>query len=300
MIGIGDKMSDQKIDLNELKATLEEFKHVVLELREQSEEAEVSAELDHLLQAILRLQGEFQPLTQDGLTPEIIQKNAQDLAYVMMNVQEIAGMDDEDFDDEDCCDEGTCCDETDCEFDDEFESDDLASSFDFGDRELSEEDLRYVEQQVDWIEKFYASSVFMKLTESQQTHANFILHCFVEQTVEYDKPDPSTWDEDLIDDICLSFFPSEISADGELFQDIAPVIASFFTFLGSNKLIDNASDLSKHTKSIEDEIIELSQNPEVWSFMKKIVMSAHEQGIDLEDPEVAQKFIEKFAESHNQ
>lgn len=106
-----------------------------------------------------------------------------------------------------------------------------------------------------WIEDFYSSIHFERLSNTEQEYADFVIEVFDVNMYNSIGEPSKQWSVEGIKRCCLEVIPIKVKADIELFNCMGPVLESFFTFLQESKYIENGEKLIKVIKEISDDII---------------------------------------------
>ncbi len=267
-------METEEFKLGEFKSLLKEL-HQHLE-QAVNEDLSYEGEIDLLVKAIIRLQEELQEMNDEkDISPQKYEELLPDILMVVAFINEMnkASEDSEENEEED----------------------------DYNLSELEEEgeeawgDVEQEYQQ--WIEAFIESSQFDKLSENQKEDSVFILESFSEFLFEEGAIDPFSWTTEDIEDVCLELFPQRVCSEPSTFQNIGPVLSIFFDFLFENNLLQQADQLAKKVRAIQQEIPKkAAANSDHWEMTKAFAMQVKKSNvIDSED----QMFLENFLNQIN-
>jgi hypothetical protein len=147
--------------------------------------------------------------------------------------------------------------------------------------EYSDEELkRTLERVHQWGKEWWESRYAQELADEHKEEAEFVIGSFGEYMYSYHGLLPEEWDEPSLEECCLDTLARKISADESYYRAMAPVLASFFTFLDETGRLRGASRLARRVRSIADQIVEHGSNPRYWGMAKSFVMGAKAAGVD--------------------
>ena len=159
--------------------------------------------------------------------------------------------------------------------------------------EYSEEQLSAILATVDaWSGAFAKSPGFARLSDSQRRKAGAITEFFARYTYEYLAIAPGEWDCAAVEECCMEILPRKVSAETSFFEAIAPVLSAFFTFLQDQSLLRNGRALAEALEDLGDEIVANAEDRGNWGPAKHLVMTAHEAGVDIQDPDAFAAFMQ--------
>lgn len=158
--------------------------------------------------------------------------------------------------------------------------------------EYSDEELEEILNKIEaWEKSFHESKYFKELTEEQKQESGFIISIFAEYMYSYIGLTPKKWNESGLIECCLDIIPEKVTADKSFFKSIAPVLSTFFDFLGEKKLLRKGSRLAKTVKEIDSQIVKNSSDSSRWGMAKSMLMDAKKAGVDLDNDNEVNKFI---------
>lgn len=146
----------------------------------------------------------------------------------------------------------------------------------------------------EWYLAFSESKYFQDLTEEQKRESEFIIQTFTEYMYSNNLLIPEEWNESGLEECCLDTLPRKITADESYYESIAPVLSSFFRFLGEKELLKNASKLANKVKKIDKQIVKNSSDSSSWGMAKTMFMNAKKAGVDIENEAELKKFMHLF------
>ncbi len=151
-----------------------------------------------------------------------------------------------------------------------------------------------LDQVYDWGVEFSKSSHFGALTEKEKSWAEAVVGGFAERAYSYLGLGPDEWDENVLDEVCLEIMPAKDTAEESFFQAIGPVLAAFFGFLTSRKVLPGADRMAVRASKISRSIVKNAQDPRRWGMAKSLAMTALEAGVDLTDERQLNAFIAAY------
>jgi len=162
-------------------------------------------------------------------------------------------------------------------------------------KKYSDDELKKIlDETYEWGKTFSESKYFQDLTEEQQHESEFIVQTFTEYMYSNNLLIPEEWDESGLEECCLDTLPRKITADESYYESIAPVLSSFFRFLGEKELLRNASKLANKVKKIDKQIVKNSSDSSSWGMAKTLFMNAKKAGVDIENEDELKKFMYLF------
>jgi len=175
----------------------------------------------------------------------------------------------------------------------EFEENDEDSDEDEEDYEEPDPDAMQ-EQVYAWGAEWAKTPAFEALTEEQKDHSEGITANFTQYMYSYHDVTPEQWNVADMQECCLETLPRKVSAEESYFRSMAPVLASFFLFLGETNRLSDAAAMAKRVLQLDKRIVAASNNPRYWGPAKSLVMAAMVKGVDLEDDAQMQAFVGEY------
>jgi hypothetical protein len=168
-------------------------------------------------------------------------------------------------------------------------------------KEYSDEMLRKVEKEIRQLHrKFTKDGLYQALTPEQREESGFITEVFAETMYSYHLQKPGEWRAAALEEICLDVLPRKVSAGDEFYENVEPVLTSFFAFLQQQGVIDNAKTLSNKLKKVAPAMINLADNPANWGMAKSMLMEGIKSGaLDISSEASLQKTIGSYIENLN-
>jgi len=161
--------------------------------------------------------------------------------------------------------------------------------------EYSDEELEDILDRVnDWGYKFSKSEYYDKLTEEQKQESEAVIMFFTEYMYTYHELVPEDWDEEGLNDCCLETLPQKITAKEPFYRSVAPVLSTFFDYLGAKNLLKNTSKLAKGVKKLDKRIVKNGMNPRYWGPAKSIAMMAMDTGVDVTNEKEMNRFVATY------
>lgn len=165
-------------------------------------------------------------------------------------------------------------------------------------KEYLDNDLQEVnELSKKWQTEYENSNQFVKLTDDQRRQAFFITSTFAEMMYNYHYQKPTEWTTQALEDVICDLFPRKISSNDDFYAAVKPVLTAYFEFLIEKKYIDNGVALTKKLAKAAPLMRESASDSTSWSFAKQLVMSAKKQGVDFEDEDEFNRYIQSYNES---
>jgi len=167
--------------------------------------------------------------------------------------------------------------------------------------EYSEKDYSELNELSDkWQTEYESSMYFTELADNQRVPAFFIISNFTDMMYNYHGQKPSEWEPSALEDVICDLFPRKISSDYDLYITVEPVLTSYFEFLMTKRHIKNGAKLIRRLSKCAPLMLKAASDSKNWSFSKQLVMSAKDQGVDLENESELQQYIQKYNESLSQ
>lgn len=145
-----------------------------------------------------------------------------------------------------------------------------------------------------WFDDYIKSSFFDNLTDREKDNAGFIIKIFSEYMYNYLYESPEQWSSSSVEEVLSDVFPRKISADQETYEDVEPVLTTFFTFLSDSNKIKNANALTKAVKKACPKMLREANDSSNWGMAKSLMMGAFESGIDIDDKQAMDKFMMQY------
>lgn len=151
-----------------------------------------------------------------------------------------------------------------------------------------EEDHDYIletvqERVYNWGVKWSNTPGYKALTQEQQVESQFIVTSFADYMFNYFGVTPGHWNAGDMEECCLSILPEKIVARDSYFREMAPVLASFFTYLDETQTLPGAVEMADRIKSLGNRIVDEAENPYNWGMAKSFFMEAMAAGVDVTD-----------------
>lgn len=129
---------------------------------------------------------------------------------------------------------------------------------------------------------FAKSEYFSGLTEPEKENSRSIVESFADKMYSYHLTTMEKWNVQDMEDVCVGIIPRKTTAEDGYFKAIAPVLAAFFTYLGTRGgILPDAANLSNKARTLGPDIVNMARDPENWGFAKSFAMIAHSAGFDL-------------------
>lgn len=143
----------------------------------------------------------------------------------------------------------------------------------------------------EWGGEFSKSPHFEQLTEEQKRVSEFVVMTFTQYMYNHHESSPREWNEFGLKECCQYTLPRKISAGESYYKSLAPVLSAFFAFLGENNLLENAPELIRTVKNIDEQVIENARDRNNWGPAKSFVMAAKDAGVDITNEQEMQQYM---------
>lgn len=142
---------------------------------------------------------------------------------------------------------------------------------------------------------FTDSKYFNALSEYQQECAENVIDFFATYLVQLGGQSLPNLSPEAVAETCGLIMPAKVvSDDPYFFAQIAPVLASFFRFLGEKNLLLLSEELANLVIEISPQIIANAADESLWGMGKTMAMSALEAGVNIYDETEMTAFMEYF------
>ena len=142
-----------------------------------------------------------------------------------------------------------------------------------------------------WSAAYQESEQYRALNDSQREDAPHVVTMFADYMLRYEDEYPEEWSVSATRHVCLVIIPGKVSESAEFFENVGPALRSFFTFLAEKKLHSRATKLTDLLREISKEIATRAADPANWHMAKSMLMPAVEQGLDLSDEAVLNRYM---------
>ncbi|MBN1974370.1 MAG: SEC-C domain-containing protein [Sedimentisphaerales bacterium] len=143
-------------------------------------------------------------------------------------------------------------------------------------------------------ERFIESEYAHKLADDIFDDAGFISHNVLEYAWTYAGSSPEEIDEHTLEEVLLDVFPRKVTAERELFENVAPVTETLLKWLESEGILTDTKALAETVHGWADIIVANAMNPQNWGMGKSFMMQAKADGVDMGDQEAIQRYIAKY------
>ena len=141
--------------------------------------------------------------------------------------------------------------------------------------EFSDEELDAILEQVsEWGRTFERTHLFEGLTSRQRAEAGPIVMTIAELLYAYEGRRPEEWDRESLERVTTEVYPASVAGGVEHFEDVAPVLAAFLTFLGDRGDIDRGDALAAAVEEFGETIVSRAEDPEHWGMGKSMIHDA--------------------------
>jgi hypothetical protein len=163
---------------------------------------------------------------------------------------------------------------------------------DFLDEGEAEEQGRANELLAEWIE----SPHFSALPEAVKEDAHLAVSAFADYAYSYEGEYIDDWTVETVISICTDAIPRKVSASAEEIGLMADALAAFFDWLYLNKLHSEALKMRNEVRRIKSQMVRIAADPNQWGMAKNLVMGAIESGIDMNDKEAFDNYLDQMQE----
>ena len=142
--------------------------------------------------------------------------------------------------------------------------------------------------------RFMESEATCKLTDELLENAGFIIYNLLVYAWTYTNGRPEKLDEYALEKVLLEVFPRKITAERDLFEQVAPVTEVFLRWLESEGILANTFSLVGTVRGWADTIVANGMNPQYWGMGKSFSMQAIADGLDIQDEQAMQRYIVEY------
>ena len=143
-------------------------------------------------------------------------------------------------------------------------------------------------------ERFSESEYAHKLADEVFEDAGFISYHVLQYAWTYADSSPEEIDEYTLEEVLLDVFPRKVTAERELFKNVAPVTETLLKWLESEGILDDTKALVKAVHGWAETIVANAMNPQYWGMSKSFMMQAKTDGVDIEDEIAIQQYINQY------
>ena len=125
--------------------------------------------------------------------------------------------------------------------------------------------------------------------DSEDTTVEELADQLLTFSLDYALGTPLRFSPVMVEIFCLDWAPRKIALDGDAFTLLPDVLAAWIRFVGRRRAIPERSIRASVDATYEfaPEMIELSQDPEVWGPAKTMALALQQRGIDMSDQAAA-------------
>ncbi len=171
-----------------------------------------------------------------------------------------------------------------------------AKAYDLRFAALTDDPVTWEEQmQEKWFGMFAETPFFEQLTDHQKENADFAIEVFTHYYFNYmDKGLMECTPYDA-EEMCTDILARKVSAERDFYEALGPIIGAFFEFLSAEGYFEpkDAREIKEHLLSIENKIIEASEDPSNWGMAKSFMMQGQSEGYDMSSQEDLDAFMRK-------
>ena len=120
-----------------------------------------------------------------------------------------------------------------------------------------------------------------------------LAHQILTFALDYVVGSPLRFSPVMVEMFCLDWAPRKIAMDGDAFTLLPDVLAAWIRFVGRRRGLPEpaVSEAVEAAYEYAPEMIELSQQPEVWGPAKTMALAIEQQGVDLTDQGALDDFV---------
>ncbi len=135
--------------------------------------------------------------------------------------------------------------------------------------------------------------------DSEDTTVEELADQLLTFSLDYTLGTPLRFSPVMVEIFCLDWAPRKIALDGDAFTLLPDVLAAWIRFVGRRRAIPERSIRASvdATYELAPEMIELSQDPEVWGPAKTMALALQQRGIDMSDQAALDAFVDEVNRS---
>jgi hypothetical protein len=160
------------------------------------------------------------------------------------------------------------------------------------------------EERDELLAEFLESDEVVRLTgvgdgDSGDTTVEELADQLLAFSLDYALGTPLRFSPVMVEIFCLDWAPRKIPLDGDAFTLLPDVLAAWIRFVGRRRAIPERSIRASVDATYEfaPEMIELSQDPEVWGPAKTMALALQQRGIDMSDQAALDDFVDEVNRS---
>lgn len=129
--------------------------------------------------------------------------------------------------------------------------------------------------------------------DNEDDAVEHLAHQILTFSLDYVLGTPLRFSPVMVEMFCLDWGPRKIAIDGDGFTLLPDVLAAWIRFVGRRRGIPEESITAAVEATYEHapEMIQLSQEPEVWGPAKTMALAIQQRGIDLTDQTALEAFV---------
>ncbi len=129
--------------------------------------------------------------------------------------------------------------------------------------------------------------------DDEQETVEHLSHQILTFSLDYVVGTPLRFSPVMVEMFCLDWAPRKIAMDGDAFTLLPDVLAAWIRFAGRQRSLPVAAirEATEAAYEYASEMIELSQEPEVWGPAKTMVLAMQQRGVDLTDQKALDSFV---------
>ncbi len=143
---------------------------------------------------------------------------------------------------------------------------------------------------------FQQSPQFRKLGDFDPEEAASHINTFGEFAFQYCDESISDWDKNTVKEVVTYLLPAKMTAEHDVFENMARVFLAFFEFLRADNLHPQAEKMHREMKTAAQVMLRNANDPSQWGMAKSIAMQALGEGVDLSSEAQLARFFKKYNE----
>jgi len=129
--------------------------------------------------------------------------------------------------------------------------------------------------------------------DNEDDTVEHLAHQILTFSLDYVRGTPLRFSPVMVETFCLDWAPRKIAIDGDGFTLLPDVLAAWILFIGRRRGIpgDSINQAVEAAYGYAPEMIDLSQDPEVWGPAKTMALAIRQRGIDITDQTAVDTFV---------
>lgn len=147
-----------------------------------------------------------------------------------------------------------------------------------------------------WVRLYMNSPAWKKRTKGvTKIIVSVSMQVLSEKAYDIYRKTPKSWTKKAIHGILTNFFVSNVDFTVKQYKYVVPALTGLLNFLATKCLINakRVENYNRYLVASEAEMFELAENPENFGLAKTAMINMRKQGIDLNDDEAIQNYMEQ-------